>query len=81
MVYVLEEDKSRKWYIGFTTNLNNRLREHNSHKNISTSFGQWHLIYAEYYLNKKDALGREKFLKSGSGYKFLYKQLTNYLGK
>ena len=36
-------------------------------------------MYAELYLNKSDALGREKFLKSGSGHRFLKNQLRNHL--
>jgi hypothetical protein len=31
------------------------------------------------YLFKTDALGREKFLKGGSGRTYLKKQLKNYL--
>ncbi len=37
--------------------------------------------YYEAYLNKMDAIGREKFLKSGSGRRYINKQLKNYLGK
>ena len=33
--------------------------------------GPWQLIYYEAYLNRADALGREKYLKSGDGRKFL----------
>ncbi|MCK5320520.1 GIY-YIG nuclease family protein [Candidatus Parcubacteria bacterium] len=40
----------------------------------------WKLIYYEAYIEKRDAIGREKFLKSGSGRKYLNKQLRNYLG-
>lgn len=80
-VYVLEEETSKKKYIGFTTNLEQRLADHNRHKNISTAHGdQWKCIYYESYLDKMDALGREKFLKSGSGWRFLKKQLRYYLG-
>ena len=39
----------------------------------------WKLIYYEAYIEKRDAIGREKFLKSGSGRKYLNKQLRNYL--
>ena len=39
------------------------------------------LIYYEAYLEEEDALGREKFLKSGSGRRFLKKQLRHYLAK
>lgn len=79
-VYVLEDAESKKKYIGYTTNLKRRLFEHNQHKNMSTSRGsKWNLIYCEVYVNKMDALGREKFLKSGSGWRFLKKQLKHYL--
>ncbi len=71
--YVIESN-SGSWYIGYTQNIERRLSEHQAHKNISTSMElSWKLIYYEAYLNKMDALGREKFLKSGSGRKFLKK--------
>jgi putative endonuclease len=70
----------KTWYIGYTTDLQSRIKDHNQGKNISTKKKKpWKLIYAELYLNKMDALGREKFLKSGSGRKFLKKQISNYL--
>jgi putative endonuclease len=79
-VYVLENETTTEKYIGYTMNLRQRLADHNRHKNISTTHGShWKLIYCETYLNKMDALGREKFLKSGSGWRFLKKQLTHYL--
>ena len=78
-VYILEKASSHQWYIGYTIDLKRRLVDHNSHKNKSTRSGKWRLMYAEYYLDKRDALGREKFLKSGSGHRFIRKQLSNYL--
>lgn len=44
----------------------------------TTKHGHYELIYYEAYLNKQDALGREKFLKGGSGRKYINKQLANY---
>ncbi|MDD5251385.1 MAG: GIY-YIG nuclease family protein [Patescibacteria group bacterium] len=80
-VYLLRDTTSGRWYIGFTSDLRRRIQEHKRHKNISTAdYGNIRLIYYEAYLNKLDAIGREKFLKSGSGYRFLKKQLSNYLG-
>ena len=68
------------WYIGYSTNLKQRIADHNQHKNVSTSkANNWNLIYCETYVEKMDALGREKFLKSGSGRKFLKKQMRHYL--
>ena len=79
-VYLLQSRVTKKWYIGFTENVSQRLEQHNAGKNISTTVGRpWDVIYYETYLNKLDALGREKFLKSGSGHRFLKKQLTHFL--
>ncbi len=79
-VYLLENKIDKSWYIGFTTNLKKRLKEHLSGLGGKTTSSkkQWKLIYFECYLNKIDALGRERFLKSGSGRKYIKKQLRNY---
>ena len=81
-VYVLENQKDRSWYIGQTDNLARRLKEHNTGSGARTTRikdGSWKLMYAEAYCDKRDALGREKFLKGGSGRKYLKKQLMHYL--
>ncbi|PQJ29486.1 GIY-YIG nuclease family protein [Rubritalea profundi] len=78
-VYVLQSEKDRGLYIGFTANLRRRLAEHQQGVSISTkSRRPWRLIYYEAYLEKLDAEGREKFLKSGAGRTFLKKQLRNH---
>ncbi len=82
VVYVLESLKDHGWYIGYTMNLKKRLLAHNSGRNRSTVQRRpWKLIYAEAYLEKMDALGREKFLKSGNGRELLKKQIRRYLEK
>ena len=43
--------------------------------------GPWKLIYYEAYLEQADALGRERYLKSGAGRRFLKAQLGHYLRK
>jgi len=49
---------------------------------FATSFrGPWRLIYYEAYLDEEDAQGRERYLKSGGGRRFLMKQLSHYLAK
>ncbi len=81
-VYVLENQNDKSWYIGQTDNLKRRVGEHNSKQGGRTTKikeGYWKLIYAEAYLDKRDAIGREKFLKGGSGRTYLKKQLKNYL--
>jgi len=81
-VYVLISSKDKNLYIGFSENVIQRLEEHNSGKNISTRNRRpFELIYYEAYIDQKDALGREKFLKSGSGHRFLEKQLKHTFEK
>lgn len=80
-VYLLENIRDKSWYTGFTSNLKRRFQEHlggNGSKTTSLKKGEYKIIYYEAYLNKLDALGREKYLKSGSGRKYLKKQLKNY---
>jgi putative endonuclease len=78
-VYLLKSEKDNGWYIGFTENVERRLLEHNNGKNTSTTHRRpWRTIYYEAYLDKRDALGRERFLKSGSGHRFLKKQLAHF---
>jgi putative endonuclease len=81
-VYLLESEQDKSWYIGYTPdNPINRLAKHNNLLVYYTKRkAPWKIIYFEAYLNRKDATGREKFLKSGSGHNFLKKQLRNYLG-
>ena len=81
-VYLLQSLKDKSLYIGFTENLGSRLQEHNSGGNASTKKSiPYDLIYFEGYKNKADALGREKFLKSGSGWRYLKKQLAHFLSR
>ena len=80
-VYILEIYNDKTWYTGYTSDLRTRLNHHNNGKGgKTTQKGKtWKLIYYEAYLNKEDATGREIFLKSGSGHRFIHKQLSHYL--
>jgi putative endonuclease len=81
-VYVLQSESDDGLYIGFSTDLRRRIKEHNEGRAFATSFrGPWRLIYYEAYLDEEDAQGRERYLKSGSGRRFLMKQLSHYLAK
>ena len=71
-VYVLRSLKERGFYIGCSANIRKRFNEHVSGGSFATSHrGPWQLIYYEAYLNQADALGRERYLKSGAGRRFL----------
>jgi putative endonuclease len=81
-VYVLRSEKDDGFYIGYSANLRKRFDEHVTGESFATAHRRpWRLIYYEAYLNQKDALGRERYLKSGSGRTFLKAQLRCYIAK
>ena len=81
-VYVLFSLKDSKFYIGFTHNLEQRLREHSSGNVESTrSRRPLKLIYYEVFINEEDAKAREIFLKSGFGKSQLKLSLKRTLRK
>lgn len=65
-VYVLFSLKDKGFYIGSTSDLKKRFGNHRRGEVKSTHFRRpIILIRYEYFINKKDALAREKYLKSG----------------
>ena len=63
-VYVLKSNDCKRIYIGFSSNIEKRLAEHNSGKTKSTKpYSPWHLIYVESFELKVDALKRERQMK------------------
>jgi len=84
-VYILYSDKLKKHYTGYTNNLIDRLRRHNSGLSKYTSRGiPWKLIYYEVFLSSIDARNEEKFLKSGKGrdrLKFLLEDTSKNIGR
>ncbi|MEK7516268.1 MAG: GIY-YIG nuclease family protein [Patescibacteria group bacterium] len=78
-VYVIYNKKYGKVYIGQTRNLEERLNLHQEkqfvHSYTSRFDGEWVLIYTEHVLTRKDALIREKQLKSYQGRQFVRKYI------
>jgi putative endonuclease len=74
-VYVLQSETDHGLYIGYSANLRRRMHEHAGGLAEATRHrGPWRLIYYEAYVEAEDALGRERFLKSGAGRTYLKKQ-------
>jgi putative endonuclease len=78
-VYVLQcVDKN--FYTGYSSNLKQRLEEHKNGNVISTKNRLLvKLIYYEASINQKDALHREKYLKTSWGKRYIKTRLKNYL--
>ena len=67
-VYILRSLKDHKHYIGYTANLEKRLREHNRGKSISVrQRGPFELLYTEDLRTKIEAIRREKQIKAYKG--------------
>lgn len=65
-VYVLGCEAGRSWrtYTGWTTDLDKRLRLHNSGKGAKSTRGRvWVFLYAERHPTRHDAMSREWHLK------------------
>ena len=81
-VYILLSLRDGGFYIGFTTNLRQRLVKHAKGEIISTKLRlPFKLIHYEYFINRDDALAREEFLKSGYGRKQFKEILKRTLAK
>jgi putative endonuclease len=79
-VYVLLSKKDKKFYTGFTNNLTERINKHNSGKVASTQHRiPFELVYYEVSYNQKDALHRERYLKSTYGKRYIRNRLYNFL--
>lgn len=73
-VYALYNAENRKIYVGQTSDIDRRLIEHNKKRGnhfTSKTSGVWILTYKEVVANRKEALKREKQLKSSRGREFI----------
>jgi|TARA_B100000586_G_C19828729_1_gene309576 putative endonuclease len=64
-VYMLKSVEKRSvTYVGYTKNLSNRIRLHNSGKGAKFTRGRkWRVIYKEKLASKNKAISREYYIK------------------
>ena len=76
-VYLLRSiNNPKKTYIGFTTNLEQRLETHNSGGSIYTKDDRpWHLVTSISFDSQEKAKSFEKYIKVASGAAFANKRL------
>ncbi|TVR13419.1 MAG: GIY-YIG nuclease family protein [Balneolaceae bacterium] len=71
-VYILFSVVADRYYIGQTSNLEQRLERHNKGENRYTKFGiPWNLVYKEGFETRAEAMDREKKLKSSKNREYL----------
>lgn len=76
-VYLLESRSNPgERYMGFTSDLRQRLHDHNTGKLPNTArYQPWALATYLAFSSKRQALAFESYLKTGSGYAFSRKRL------
>ena len=79
-VYILRSETTGRIYIGHTSDLKRRLREHNDSQLGKSRYtrkqkGPWRLVYSEEKESRGDAMRRERFLKGGQGREWIYKEI------
>ena len=63
-VYIIQSERTSKWYYGHTNDLVERLRAHNSGWNKSTmGRGPWSYIFQKWFASLEEAVKFEKQLK------------------
>ena len=63
--YILYSPFLDKYYIGHTSNLNERLRKHNAkHKGFTGQTADWRIVYTESFPTKILAYARERNVKA-----------------
>jgi putative endonuclease len=64
-VYIIESEESKRYYIGQTENLQERLKRHNEGKNLSTkAYIPWQLKWWKEFDSRSEAVKAEIKLKS-----------------
>lgn len=79
-VYALYSKEQDKFYIGSTDDLKERVHDHQSGKVHTTArMKNPELVYYEACISKRDALKRERQLKTGFGRGYLGRRLGDFL--
>ena len=79
-VYVLRSNVDGKFYVGQTDDLKKRVSEHNAGQVPSTRRRiPLELLYYEACNHRKDAVHREKYLKTTYGHRYLRNRLKHSL--
>ena len=76
-VYILRDSNTKKLYVGYSQDLKRRIKDH-TYKTVSTTkiYKEAKLVWYCSFLDKKQALAFERYLKAGSGYAFTKRHLV-----
>jgi len=79
--YILQSDQDGTYYIGYTSDLERRISDHNSGLSRYTSQNTpWRLVYFEAFESKTLAIKRERFLKKQKSKDFYQRLIAGPVG-
>ena len=65
IVYILFSETKNRFYIGFTSDMEQRIMRHNQKsKGFTGNVNDWKIVYTEKYDSKEEAYTREQQIKS-----------------
>ena len=65
IVYILFSKTKNRFYIGFTSDMQQRIMRHNQKsKGFTGNVNDWKIVYTEKYNSKEEAYTREQQIKS-----------------
>jgi len=81
VLYILQNDESKKYYVGCTEDIAQRVKEHNvkrKRKWTGRQPGEWRLVYERTFDNKCDALIEERRIKRQKNHKHIERLIENW---
>ena len=79
MYYVYIIESSSRWYYGFSENLDQRIKDHNSNRSKYTrNKGPWKLIFKRTFVDKKTAIKFESQLKKVRNKKYIKEKYKDF---
>jgi putative endonuclease len=79
IVYFLYSKSFDRYYVGYTNDLERRISEHNRKKGKFTDAGiPWILVHSELYSTKKEAMTRERFIKSKKSKSYIIEIINSW---
>ncbi len=77
-VYILQSKRDNLFYVGYTSDIESRLAQHNDGLSEYTSRKRlWDLVYSEELETKTEAIKRELFLKKQKNKSFYERLIEN----
>ncbi len=79
--YILQSEKTSRYYTGSTAELDSRLKKHNNGDTMSTRNGvPWKLIHFEEFLTRSEALKKEMQIKARGAERYLKDIKAGFVG-